>query len=41
MKFKVHSDLKQYDEALKMISEGREQYFEEALALTKKHRLYK
>lgn len=41
MKFKVHSDLKQFDKALKKLAKGGEQYFDEALTITKKHRLFK
>ena len=41
MKFRIHSDLKHYDVAVKMLAEGGEKYFEEALVIIKKHRLYK
>lgn len=41
MKYKIHCDLKEYEEAVKKLAEGGEKYFEEALSLIKKHRLYK
>lgn len=52
MKFKIHVDLKQYDKAVQKLAKGdkilgethpelREQYFEEALQLIKKNRLFK
>lgn len=41
MRYKIHSDLKQYDKAVKMLVDGGDKYFEEALQVIKKHRLFK
>ena len=41
MKYKIHTDLKQYDKAVKKLAKGGEKYFEEALGVIKKHRLFK
>jgi elongator complex protein 1 len=41
MKYKIHIDLKQYEKAVKMLVPGGEKYFEEALSVIKKHRLFK
>ena len=41
MRYKIHSDLKQYDKAVQMLVPGGDKYFEEALSVIKKHRLYK
>jgi len=41
MKFKVQYDLKEYDLALKEISQADDKYFDEALAMIKKQRLYR
>jgi hypothetical protein len=53
MKFKIHLDLKQFDKAVKKLAQGdkelasdsspeiREKYFEEAIQLIKKNRLFK
>ncbi len=41
MKYKVHHDLKQYEQAVKKLAKGGEKYLEEALLVVKKHRLYK
>lgn len=52
MKFKIHMDLKQFEKAVKKMAKGdkglsdaateiREKYFEEALTVVKKNRLFK
>lgn len=41
MKYRVHLDLKQYDKAVKKLAKGGAQYLDEALAIVKKHRLFK
>ena len=41
MKFKVQFDLKEYDLALKEVSQADPKYFPEALAMIKKQRLYR
>jgi elongator complex protein 1 len=41
MKSKIHIDLKQFDKAVKKLSQGGEPYFEEALTIIKKQRLFK
>ena len=41
MKYKIELDLKNYETALEIISEGGAKYFDQALELIKKHRLYK
>ena len=52
MKFKIHVDLKQFEEAVRKLAEGdkelgdshpevRETYFDEALQIIKKNRLFK
>ena len=50
MKFKIHSDLKQFEKAVKKLSQGdkdatdgalKEKYFNEVLVFIKKNRLYK
>ena len=41
MKFKIETDFKNYEKALQIIVEGGQKYFEKALELIKKHRLYK
>lgn len=41
MKYKIHYDLKQFDKAVKKISKGGEKFFDEAIAIVKKHRLFK
>ena len=42
MKFKIHTDLKDFEKALKVISEEESnELFDEAIEITKKHRLFK
>ena len=41
MKYKIHLELKNYDKAVKKLAKAGEQYFEEALVLIKKNRLFK
>ena len=41
MKFKIQYDLKEYKNALEVISQSGDKYFEEALQLIKKQRLFK
>jgi len=41
MKFKIHMDLKQYDQAVKEITKGGLAKFDEAITVVKKHRLFK
>jgi len=41
MKYKVHSDLKQFDKALKKLAKAGNMYIGEALSVIKKHRLFK
>ncbi len=41
MKFKIETDFKNYERALQVVVEGGQKYFEKALELIKKHRLYK
>ena len=41
MKYRIEVDLKNYETALERISLCGSQYFHEALALIKKHRLFK
>ena len=41
MKYKIENDLKNYEKALEMIANSGEKFFEEALVLIKKQRLFK
>ena len=41
MKYKIESDLKNYERALEMIAKSGNKFFEESLALIKKQRLFK
>ena len=41
MKYKIESDLKNYEKALEMIAKSGNKFFEESLALIKKQRLFK
>ena len=41
MQYTIQSDLKNFSEALSIISKGGEKYFEESLKMIKKHRLFK
>jgi hypothetical protein len=41
MEYRIHLDLKQFDVALLRLAAAGDKYFEEALTLIKKHRLYK
>lgn len=41
MKFKIHLDLKQFDKAVKKLAKGGAQYFDEAMVVVRKQRLFK
>lgn len=41
MKFRIECDLKNYETALDIIATAGAQYFDEAIELVKKHRLFK
>ena len=41
MQYTIQSDLKNYSEALSIISKGGDKYFTESLAMVKKQRLFK
>jgi|TARA_B110000285_G_C15049305_1_gene576098 hypothetical protein len=41
MKYRIESDLKNYEKSLQMIAKSGEKFFEESLTLIKKQRLFK
>ena len=41
MKAKIHLDLKQYEKAVQKFAKGGEQFFDQAIEIVKKQRLFK